>query len=252
MTQHQTAPVKTVSDALKRKRKKKKVSTFKRWAKRFILIVLVLGLVFGLYKLDESKLFRINAITVSNNTVLSNEEVIELLNVNINDRIWLTHDFLRQGLAESISSIESFKFYKNNGVLMIDVNESRPVGIKGNELLLTNGKRSDITTFNQHYRMRLPLITGFDSEELLVRLAMSLSELEPEILMIIASVNQFERTYDQAQLWLLLNDRRQVYSDFRSVHLLNNYPLFVDQIAPGNDCIFLDASSLSARSAPCE
>ncbi len=252
MTQHHTAPVKTVSDALKRKRKKKKMSTFKRWTRRVVFVLVVVVLMFGLYKLDESDMFRVKAITVSNNTVLSNEEVIELLNININDRMWLTHDFLKQGLAESIYSIESFVFYKNDGILMIDVLESRPVGIKGNELLLHNGKFADITPYNLHYRMTLPLITGFDSNELLERLAQSLSELDVEILMIIDSVHQFERTYDQAQLWLLLSDRRQVYSDFRSIHLLNNYPLFVDQITPGNDCIFLDASSLSARSAPCE
>ena len=98
----------------------------------------------------------------------------------------------------------------------------------------------------------MPEIIGFDDEELLERLSESLMKLKPEILMLIASLNQFTTTYDQAQVWMLLNDKKQVFSDFRAVELFNNYPLFVDQISPENDCIYLDYTSSSARSSPCQ
>ncbi len=252
MADSNTRSVKTVSNAIKRQRKRQKTKLIRRWLVRILIVTVITITIFGVYYLDRSTLFRVKTITVSNNTILSNQEVIDVLDVHVNDRMWLIYDFLQQNKVSDVPSIESFSYKKQNNVLMITINESKPVGVRNDELLLANGKTSPITPFNNHYRMTLPIIRGFEEPQLQSRLTESLSQLDQTIMLIIDSVTQHEVTYDQAQLWLILSDQRQVFSDFRSLYLLNNYPLFVDQIASGNNCIYLDATSQSARSARCE
>ncbi len=252
MSEYNTQPVKTVSEGLKRKRKKKRKSAFKKWFSRFLLLSLLIGIIFGLYKLDQSTLFRVSAITVSNNHVMSDHEIIDALDIEINDRLWLIYDWFNKDKLHAFASIEDFSFKKQDNVLMISVSEVAVVGFDQEQLWLENGAHTPITSFNEHYLQKVPMISGFNEEELSKRLGESLALLQTEILMIISNVHQVETSYDQAQLWLLLHDQKQVFSDFRSLELLNNYPLFVDQIAPENDCIYLDYASRSARSSPCE
>jgi cell division septal protein FtsQ len=252
MSEYNTASVKTVSDAIKLKRKKRRKSTFRKWFVRFLLVAIILSISYGIYKLDQSNIFRVKAIRVSNNHVLSQEQIIDAFDISINDRVWLIHDFMLNDKIQDYKSIESYELTKKNNVVLINVNEFDVVGYKNDTLLLANGAYIDITEFNQHYLLKVPEIHGFDDEELSTRLAESLGLLTPEIRMIISSVQQKETTYDQAQIWMVLFDQKQVFSDFRSVELLNNYHLFVDQIAPGNNCIYLDYTSSSARSSVCE
>lgn len=252
MSEYNTASVKTVSEAIKRKRKKQRKSTFRKWFVRFLIVSFISASVYGLYKLDESMLFRVKSIRVSNNHVLSEKQIIEAFDISLNDRTWLIHSFLLENQIADYKSIESFEITKKNNIVLIQVNEYDVVGYKGDNLLIENGDFISINDFNQHYVLKVPEIIGFDDQELTNRLAESLMLLNPEIRMIIASVTQKETTYDEAQIWMLLTDKKQVFSDFRSVELLNNYPLFVDQIADGNNCIYLDYTSSSARSSVCE
>lgn len=252
MSEFNTASVKTVSDAIKRKRKTKKTNRLKRWMRRLLVLLVVVSVGFGIYKLDKSSLFRVTAISVSNNTLYSNEEMIEVLDIQIGDRMWFIYNWLYRNTFHEISGVKKVTLTKKNNVLLIATQEVTPIAIFGSEYLLADGETIEITEFNKHYKNQLPRIEGFTEDDLQVRLAQSMAILKPEILQLISSVNQVTTTYDSAQIRLLLHDQKQVYSDFRSLELFNDYPLFVDQIAPENNCVYLDFTSRSARSAPCE
>lgn len=252
MSEYNTASVKTISNAIKRKRKVKRANRFKRWLRRLLILLLLSAIGFGVYTLDQSSLFRLSAISVSNNTLYSDQEITKTLDIAVNDRTWLIHDWFYRNTFNEVNGIESVKLIKKNNVLLVRVVESKPVGILKDFYLLANGKEVEITEFNKHYQNQLPQIQGFDDQPLQDRLAMSMATLKPEILLLIGDVQQVTTTYDNAQIRLLLHDKKQVYSDFRSLELFNNYPLFVDQIAAANNCIYLDFTSRSARSAPCD
>jgi cell division septal protein FtsQ len=252
MSEFNTASVKTVSNAIKRKRKNKRVNRFKKFMKRLFILILLLSVGFGLYKLDESKIFRLSAISVSNNTLYSNEEIIEVLDINVNDRMWLIYNWFYRNTFNEVNGVEAVKLTKKNKVLLVSVTESHPVGVVASDYLLANGKLTPISEFNKHYQVQLPEITGFNEDDLQVRLAQSMAILKPEILLLIGEVQQITTSYDSAQIRLLLHDKKQVYSDFRSLVLLNDYPLFVDKIGAAENCIYLDFTSRTARSAPCE
>ena len=252
MSEYNTASVKTVSDAIKRKRKTKKANRFKKWMNRLLILVVLVGIGFGLYKLDESSLFRVSAISVSDNTLYSDEDIIDFLGIKVSDRMWFIYNWFYRNTFDDVTGIESVTLTKKNNVLMVAVNESSPVAIQGNYYLLANGEILEISEFNKHYKNQLPTIQGFVESDLQQRLAESMANLDPEILLLISSVNQVTTTYDAAQIHLLLHDQKQVYSDFRSLELLNDYPLIVDKITPENNCVYLDFTSRSARSAPCD
>lgn len=252
MSEFNTASVKTVSDAIKRKRKTKRAKRFKRWMKRLSVLLIVISVAFGMYKLDESSLFRISAISVSNNTLYSDEEIIEVLDIAIEDRMWLVYNWLYRNAFSEVNGVDGVTLSKKNNVLLVVVDESKPVAIQSETYLLANGETIEITAYNKLYKNQLPRVEGFIEADLQERLAQSMALLQPEILLLISSVNQVSTTYDSAQIQLLLHDQKQVYTDFRSLELLNDYPLFVDQIAPENNCVYLDYTSRSARSAPCE
>src|SRR5690554_2271591 len=109
MSEYNTASVKTVSDAIKLKRKKRRKSTLRKWFVRFLLVAIILSISYGIYKLDQSNIFRVKAIRVSNNHVLSQEQIIDAFDISINDRVWLIHDFMLNDRIQDYKSIESYE-----------------------------------------------------------------------------------------------------------------------------------------------
>ncbi len=247
-----TSSFKAISKAIRQKRKQKRKTKQRQMIVVLVFVVVINLLMYGLYKLDQSSLFRISKIIVNHNELYEDDVILDTLNLHAGKRTWLVHPILYKNKTHDLAGIESLTLRKKGRLLFVDVEEFKVLGFKANHFLIDGGSLIQITDFNRHLQKHVPEIIGFDDEELLERLSESLMKLKPEILMLIASLNQLTTTYDQAQVWMLLNDKKQVFSDFRAVELFNNYPLFVDQISPENDCIYLDYTSSSARSSPCQ
>lgn len=252
MTNKDTSSYKVISTALRQQRKNKQKSRFRKVIVILVGLIIVSAFLLVGYKLDQSSLFRVSAIIVNNNQLYEDEEILAHLKLAEGQRIWLIHPFLYKNKALGLNGVEDLTLKKQGNILLVEVLEQAVVGYKDEFLLVKEGYLIRMTDFNEHFQKQVPIIVGFDDDQLLNRLGESLSKLNPEVLLLVASIEQVTTTYDHAQLWLLLTDQKQVYSDFRSLELLNDYPLFVDQIAPENNCIYLDYTSSSARSSPCE
>ncbi len=252
MTNKDTSSYKVISTALRQQRKNKQKSRFRKAIVILVGLAIVSTFILVGYKLDQSSLFRVSVIIVNNNQLYDDEEILAHLKLAEGQRMWLIHPFLYKNKALGLNGVEDLTLKKQGNVLLVEVVEQAVVGYKDEFLLVEEGYLIQITDYNEHFQKQVPIIEGFDDDQLLNRLGESLSKLNPEVLLLVASIEQVTTTYDHAQLWLLLTDQKQVYSDFRSLELLNDYPLFVDQIAPENNCIYLDYTSSSARSSPCE
>lgn len=252
MTSQDTASVKKVSGAIKKRQKKQRRRTLIRWLKRLSIGSLI-GLVgFGIVKLDQSSIFRVNHIVVSNNLIYTEAQIKSLLNIDIYDRTWLIYQWFKENRIKNDPVLEEVTLSIKNNILLIQVKESKAVGLMNDRLLLENGNLVDVADHHQSLLASIPIISGFEEADYPQQLALALSSLEPSMLFYISMIVQKQTSYDDAQLHLFLQDHNQVFSDFRSLYLLNDYKYFVNQIKPENKCIYLDAISSSAISQPCE
>lgn len=247
-----TASVKKVSSVIKKRQKSKRRKLFRVWFKRLSILTLILLCGYGIYRVDASELFKVKQIVIAHNTIYSDNQIKKLLNIDIGDRTWLIYPWLKANRIKDDRVIAEVDLSIKNNILLVSVNEYRLVGVYKDRLLLENGHVVNYLAHHQPIVDLVPLIEGFESEEYQLRLAEALAQLEPMMLFAISMIQQKQTSYDEAQLHLLLKDQNQVFSDFRSLSLLNDYRFFVNQIKPENKCIYIDAISSSAISQPCE
>ncbi len=252
MTRNSSIPsVKDISSSIKSKRRKARQLFFRRLFV-FVVSILVLSLFgFGLYTIDQSPIFRIQAIIVSNTRLSSEEEIRKVLPFKVGERQWIFHPWWTD-IPINDDAIESISFVMNNKTMIVEVKEYKPLAINETSILLSNGQYYPLNTRHQSITAYLPNVEGFSESELSVKLANALIELEDFVLNLMSSIQQTPLSYDEAMMVITLDNGLNIYSDLRSLVLLNQLPLFIDLINETNNCLYLDSVTSTARAAPCQ
>ena len=139
----------------------------------------------------------------------------------------------------------------NNRTMIVEVKEFKPLAISESHILLSNGQYYPLNHRHRSILAYLPSVDGFNESELSVKLANALIELEDFVLNLMASIEQTPLSYDEAMMVITLDNGLNIYSDLRSLILLNQLPLFIDLINEDNNCLYLDSVTSTARAAPC-
>jgi len=251
-----TASVKTVTSAIKKHKKqqlKRRIGLFFRR----LLIVVICGLLgFGLYKLDQSMMFRVVTITVSGNHYVSDQEIIELSTLSKGQRTWLIHEFFIQPKIEGNPWIQSASIIVKDKIASLIIVENRPIGYQVSDsisILLPTGMAIEINEQQRDWIATLPIIIGFKDELLRKKLGKAFSLIDDHVMMFIAEIHQSAVSYDAALLMIVMQDGHRVFSDFSNLEMLNDYHLIASQLKPENKCIiFLDIKSRAISSRPCD
>jgi cell division protein FtsQ len=250
-----TASIKAVTQAIKDKKLRQRQRMIKIYTRRLVFLVLIIVSGLSIYGLDKSDIFRVKSVSVTGNIHVSDDEIIALSEIVPGDRIWLISE---NSVSDKLSDspwIADIRIIKNQNIVTIEVDEHRILGYKVTDkisLLLQSGdlivlKESQLDWIATH-----ALISGFDDDQLLVKLVDSFVEVDDSIMMFISEIHQSSVSYDDSLIRLIMSDGNQIFTEFAALDLINQYKLIVNQINPLNKCIYFDALHRAYSSRPCE
>lgn len=242
--------VKEISSHIKANRKKARLRFIRKLIVFLVSSMLILLIGFGLYTLDQSSLFRIQNIIISDVRLSNSQTIQNQLPFSKGDRLWLNLPWFTK-IQVNDDAIESISFVYNQNNAFISVVEHKPLAKTADALLLSNGVFYPLKPEHSSLFYYLPQLEGFSEGELSVKLASSLIGLEDFVLNLMANVRQNPSTYDEAMMIVTLDNGLNIHTDLRSLILLNQLPLFIDLIDENNDCLYLDSVTSTARAAPC-
>lgn len=195
----------------------------------FVLISIIVYL--------QSPLSHIKQIEVNENYVLSDEDVIKMSGVSLQTNIWMLNKHSTKKKIENHPVVESVKVKRKLPFTVeIDVTEHHIVGFLKEESVyhpvLENGMI--ITKSNIPYRGNNPLLTNFEHDDYLTRMAVELNELPEDIFNLISEITWEPTKKNKHKIVLYMNDGFVVHSTMRDfANKMKTYPSIVSQLDEG-------------------
>lgn len=240
-----TTNIESVESLIENRKVERKLKKKKRFIKIFIgLLVhsLVASCIFAFITLNWDAL---KSVEIRGNTLLSNDEVLSLLNMN-------EHSLLDFGPLKTQKLIDhpTVKSVKIEASLLqnwvITLEEYRPLAqLPLSKLLLENG-----TSINYDKPVDVPLIEGYSSVEYL-SVAQALSALDPSTLVMISSIQKSPKSFDDQYAHVYMQDGIQVDSSLKTLTVLNDYFSILSVLNPLHRCIAIDEVKSVPYSFPC-
>ena len=201
----------------------------------FLLIVGVIILYFGIsYLLDK----KIKNIYIYNNNLLSDQEIIELAEIQDYPSFYKTLGFEIKKKLETnplIKDIEIKKTFFN--VLKIYVTEHSVILVKNNKLVLENAHEID------YIPTKVPVLNNMTDEEIYKNLLKELNELNKSELYRISEITYSPTEYDKTRFLLYMNDGNHVYINITRFDKLNYYNEIYPTLNNKKGTLYLDSGN---------
>ncbi|MEF9920986.1 MAG: FtsQ-type POTRA domain-containing protein [Erysipelotrichaceae bacterium] len=235
-----------------RKKRRKRKAKMIRWG-LFCLLLLLTTLYF------ISDYSKVKSLAVLNNHYYSEEDILKKAGLSYNTRHIIVPTFYIEHLLCEDPLIKDVDVNKNlNGSITIKVKEEKVIGYlaKDNKkitLLLGNGKTSDLDIKYLSNIIYLPYLSDFTLDEL-KNLATSFNmkgnEIDQSIISLISDIKPFEMSYDKHMVKIWMQDGNRIYSDLKSIKLLNTYKKVLEKIETTplkglNVCLWADELNAS-------
>ena len=220
-----------------------------------VIIVIVVGIIY--FCSDASK---ITSIKVFGNLFYSEQEILELANVDYQSRFLLKPKKLMEHRLESDDLIKEVNIEKSfDGRLSIEVKEELIIGYfvekNKNYVLLHDGSVHEIHSKNLDAIVHYPLIDGFSKKER-AHLAKAFSpdgaQVRQDMISMISEIRPHQESYDQHMVKIVMQDGNTVYTSYDSVFLLNSYKQTLKSLKKNHVCFVMDANTKTYITEDCK
>lgn len=256
MEQTNQTPLVSIQEEIKRKKQLKKRKKIFRVFKIVLIILLFSALIFLSHWYDNSPYSRLQKVKIKNNFVISEQEILEEIDVELNDRIYLMFGPFLENQLEKHPFIEEVTINIDylSQAMSISVTETDFIGyVVASDIHLLSEDGKTLKTDNMVLITDLPLISGYAMDELEL-LSNHLSRVDESIYSSISEMKRTPVSYDQQQIRLFMSDGLIVTTPLSGLELLTEEYYFdiVNRLTPENKCILIDPFTQSAVSSPCE
>lgn len=230
---------------LKAKRKRRKITVF--------LLVIISAYLYWSTDVSKPKI-----ISVSGNYVLSKDEVINQVDIDLDTMLivanpmLIKYRLLKHPLIEEVNTDWSLiNRYININIDEVDVFAYRQ-NDAGATMLMFDGSHIELSSDYYKFMPHLIFIEGFNDEALEKRLIDSFLNLDKDVINQISEIHQTSVSYDENFIELRMNDGNKVYTSFQTVERINYYFDIITNLKASNTCIIIDEMSGEAYSQPCD
>lgn len=233
-----------IKESIQTRKKRQRQIRRKRILKKIFKISLCILIIAAIIMIDRHEISRFKAIRVTGNELISDQEILDKLNVQVGDRMitnWEGRIEKRVGNIVGLDTIDATIYYKQ-GILNVKVTEKPKIGYIQSETLevvYADGSRRSVTKDTLKSINGLPLFVGFDETLFTESLVNTFAELSSEVLLTISEVHIAPESYDEMNLKLVMNNNYFVYSSISALPLLRSYASIIDRAEPENRCIYL-------------
>lgn len=239
---------------LEQKAKIKKAKKRKRRKKITIILIAVLS-IYLYYSTDISKP---KAITVSNNYILTKEEVINKSEIDLDTMLlianpfYIKHNLKKDNLIKDVEvSWSPFKRLINIKVIEKDIFAYRQKSEEAH-MILEDGSHLDLKSEYYKFLPNLIFLEGFEEEASEARLLESFDTLSDDVKNQVSEIHQQAVSFDDNYIEIRMNDGNKVYTSFQTVASLNFYFDIVKNLKSDNSCIIIDEMTSEAYSQACK
>lgn len=247
---------KSAVDEVFERRKRVKADFNFRKAKPLLFIVAILvGLITICLVYYFSPMSKIKAISIQGNYYLEKDYIKELSGLSLENRYYLVFDYLIEKKIEQSEMIKKATVqHKEQGVIEIVVEEEEPFGYRYNEkgeILLKSGKAIELKSEYLDIIAQVPYVEGFNSDELLVRLAKAFSNVNRSMIEIMSEVKQYPMSYDENTIEVFMHDGNYFFASFYSLETINIYQQIASDLTESGACIYSDDGLKVAYTSTC-
>lgn len=227
----------TIEERMLRKVQLRKRKKRNRRIVRWVLGMSCIGL-FCLYLVSDMS--HVKSITIINNTLYSNEEILKKASLTHDSSYLLTIRFLVNRQLENDPLIKDAKLSKNlHGGFTIYIEEEKVIGYLENDpnCVLVQGK-GVIRMKNVPYQ-KITRLNGFKDEQL-KELDKAFEKVDLEVLSLISEIVPHSESHNQEMVQLIMNDGNRVSTSYEGVYLINQYKKILPQLEGTHVCLFMD------------
>ena len=202
-----------------------------------ILIVLLLFYIIGFYTY-KVVVAPINNIFVVGNKYLTDQEIIDIAGVRNYPSFILTTKYNMKKKLLKNDLIDEVKIKKRFGrILTIEVEESSPLFIYNDKVILSNSKQIE----NKNYK--LPNITNYVEDDILNKLIEKYQNVDDEIKIMISEIEYVPNDIDKERFIITMNDGNYVYITLYKITSINEYIKIVSTLDNKKGILYLDSGN---------
>jgi len=207
-----------------------------------ILLVIYIIVMTGYYLFTMP----IKRIIVVGNDKVSEKEIIEIANINLNSSVFKVSSSSIRKRVEKIDLIHTAKIKKNYlGSITIIVEENKILfyNVLTSELQLSNNQ----TIKDAGSYLGYPVLVNYIPSEIMQKLTEGLTKIDEDIIAMISEIEYSPDEYndivvDNERFLLRMNDGNLVYINLVNVEKLNKYQTIFASVGTGGT-LYLDSSS---------
>ncbi|MBP5279976.1 MAG: FtsQ-type POTRA domain-containing protein [Erysipelotrichaceae bacterium] len=237
-------------------RKKRKKATAYEKAKvlcctvAVFLSLTIIGLIYFIS--DVSNIYHID---VRGNYYLSDKDILTLSGLDDDSKYLFTIPFVIEKRIKENNIIEECKVsLLDNRLVRIEVQEKKIIGYALENglyvLVLNNGERSGLNNDNLYLISKVPLIEGFDDEELR-QIEKRLGECDREVIDQISEIHKYPQLKYQ-NLELVMVDGNYIFTSIYGLNILEKYyDIESSYVSDRKQCYYFEDISGNAYTSAC-
>lgn len=221
---------------MERKRRRKKLLI------RFLMVILIGLMAYGVYLFDQSGQSRYQTIKVSGNQYYTQEEIIEASGVTEGSRMISNLPLFVRSRVKKLPLVEntSVNVYYIKGYLTIDIQEVKAVAYSKDEsikLYFANGEVRDANAQTFDMIAGLPLLHDFTPDSIKPKFLHELSVLPEETFLAISEIYSEPKELVDSAMKVVMNGEYLVYLSIETLPMLRQYATLLNRAEEYNKCI---------------
>ena len=203
---------------------------YKRLIAFFVFLIILIIMILSLFNL------RITNIYVSGNSILTEQEVIELAHLEKYPRVITVVGKVIESKIKADPYIESVKVKKHITTIYINLVENRPLVYdeKNNRTILKNGEYTSD-------KFSIPILTTSVSDKIYSQFLEKLSLIDISVFNVISEIKYAPNDVDDKLFVFLMNDGNYVYINLEKFENINKYFDMVVKFNNRKGILFLDS-----------
>lgn len=247
---------KSAVDEVFDRRKRIKADFSFRKAKPFLFIAsLLVGFIIIALVYFFSPSSKVKAISVQGNFYLESSYIKDLSELTLEDRYYFVFDyFVEKKIAKSEMIKSVTVSHLEQGVIEIVIVEEEPYGYRygeKGEILLKSGKSIELKSEYLDIIADVPYVEGFDTEELLIRLAKGFQPVDRSMIALMSEITRYPMSYDENTLQIFMHDGNYFFTSFYAIETINVYQQIVSDLEEKGKCIYSDDGLKVAFTSVC-
>ncbi|MFV0551820.1 MAG: cell division protein FtsQ/DivIB [Anaerorhabdus sp.] len=244
-----------VDEVFDRRKRIKADFSFRKAKPLLFIAAVIVGFITVALVYYYSPTSKIKAISAKGNYYLETDYVKELSGLTLENRYYLTFDYFIEKEIEKCEMVKNATVkHKEQGVIEIVIEEEEPFGYRYDEkgeLLLKSGKAIELKSEFLDIIADVPYVEGFDTDELLVRLAKGFQNVNRDMIEIMSEITRYPMSYDENTIQIFMHDGNYFFASFYSLETINVYQQIASDLTEKGVCIYSDDGLTVAYTSTC-